>query len=85
MHHEFGVPHTALQSHSVIEPVSHTVRHHPNSGFLYYTLTMFCVFSLQFERIHRGYSVIYCTTHLSRDARDLRFMSCLSLIVTHFN
>lgn len=85
MHHEFGVPHTALQSHSVIEPVSHTVRHNPNSGFLFYTLTMFCVFSLQFERIHRGYSIIYCTTHLSHDARDLRFMSCLSLIVTHFN
>ena len=24
----------ALQSHSVIEPVSHTVRHHPSSDFL---------------------------------------------------
>lgn len=65
---QFGEAHTALQSHSVIEPVSHTLRHHPSSGILYYTMAMFLCF---IPRILNWCADDHCEHHLSHDAKDI--------------
>lgn len=51
----------ALQSHSVIEPVSHTVRHHPSSEFLICSsLFSLCDLAVQHENGIHNYVFAFC-------------------------